>query len=52
MAAQQPPAEKASDPNLAGSQETEKVKTPSVALMTPSDQYDQNEPYHKPVGVQ
>lgn len=48
---QSAPAEKASDPNMAGSQDTQSVKVPVAGKMTPSDEYDQNEPYHKPKGV-
>lgn len=48
---QSPPAEKSSDPNLAGADETKRVNRLAVERMTPSDEYDQNEPYHKPKGV-
>lgn len=51
MAAQDTPAEKASDPNLAGSPATKSVNRQKVERMTPSDEYDQNEPYHKPKGT-
>ncbi len=48
---QSAPAEKDSDPNLAGAPETKSVKVPLAGRMTPTDDYDQNEPYHQPKGV-
>lgn len=51
MAKQAAESEKSSDPNLAGADQTRAVKREAPALMTPSDEYDQNEPYHKPQGT-
>jgi hypothetical protein len=51
MSKQEAPTEKSSDPNLAGSPATKPVNRQKVERMTPSDDYDQNEPYHKPKGV-
>lgn len=48
---QTPPAEKSSDPNLAGADATRPVRNDTAGRMSPVHEYDQNEPYHAPKGV-
>lgn len=48
---QSAPAPKNSDPNMAGSDQTKGVDRDAPRSMTPTDMYDQNEPYHKPKGT-
>jgi hypothetical protein len=45
------PAPASNDPNMAGSDQTKGVRDSRAGRMTPSDEYDQNEPYHKPTGT-
>jgi hypothetical protein len=37
----------ASDPNLVGRQETQRVRDDRAGKMTPSDEYNHNEPFRK-----
>jgi hypothetical protein len=50
--AQSAPAEEADDPNIAGKYDMQSVKNVVAGKMTPSDMYDQNEPYHTPRGTE
>jgi len=50
--AQSAPSEESDDPNLAGKYPTQGVNREAPRSMTPTDMYDQNEPYHWPKGTE